>query len=192
MKQHWQSWKKKLSYLLPLGVFILVFPFLMISYLNTISPDGIVIHHTAVPLRLDGSEIDANYIDGIHQSRGFRTFYWGRFYHIGYHYLILPDGRVQHGRPDHCIGAHTRGYNKYLGICLVGDFSSSDNPNGERGLTEPTKEQMQALTELVTSLQNQYEITQNRILLHRELDRATECPGDRFRFSELRERFKGN
>lgn len=40
---------------------------------------------------------------------------------IGYHYVILEDGTVENGRPEYWAGAHARGYNKSLGICLIGD-----------------------------------------------------------------------
>lgn len=62
----------------------------------------------------------------------FETFYWGQIYHIGYHYIILPDGTLESGRPEKCKGAHAVGYNDYLGICLIGDFSPGDNINGEK------------------------------------------------------------
>src|SRR5207237_6323058 len=139
-------------------VAVLVALFFGVSYLNSINPAGIIIHHSAVPPSLDGTPIDAAVIDRIHKRRGYEIFYWGKFYNIGYHYVILPDGTVQKGRPEHCRGAHTQGYNSYIGICLVGDFSSSDNHNGERGLAEPTEAQMHALTELCRSLRQQYQI----------------------------------
>ena len=50
--------------------------------------------------------------------------------HIGYHFLILPDGTVERGRPESMWGAHTRDHNDTLGICLVGDFDRRDNPRG--------------------------------------------------------------
>jgi len=33
-------------------------------------------------------------------------------------------------RPEHCIGAHARtaAMNRYIGICLIGDFSLEDRP----------------------------------------------------------------
>jgi N-acetylmuramoyl-L-alanine amidase len=152
------------------------------SIRNSSRPAGIIIHHAAIPPRPDGRPIDAKLIDEIHSARGYSAFYWGHFYHIGYHYLILPDGTVQPGRPEHCKGAHAPGYNSYIGICLVGDFSSKDNPNGERGLTKPTEAQMQALIELSRNLRQKYQIPANAVLRHHDVSPNTECPGDRFPF----------
>jgi len=83
-------------------VAVLVALFFGVSYLNSIDPAGIIIHHSAVPRSLDGAPIDAAVIDRIHKRRGYEIFYWGKFYNIGYHYVILADGTVQKGRPEHC------------------------------------------------------------------------------------------
>jgi len=87
----------------------------------------------------------------------------GRVYHgngwsaIGYHYVILNgwldsgmynrafDGHLETGRPlddDHIIGtgeigAHTRGHNRSVGICLIGrsgDFTESQIETAKRVL----------------------------------------------------------
>lgn len=60
------------------------------------------------------SEIgDATTIDKWHKKRGFRK--------IGYHFVILPDGRVEIGRDVSEIGAHCKGFNRYsVGTCLIG------------------------------------------------------------------------
>lgn len=92
-------------------VIILLLPLLgmsVLSYRNTITPLGIIIHHSAVPPPPGGTPIDVSVLDSIHEKRGFSIFYWGRTYHVGYHYIILPDGTVQRGRPDHCQGAPSR------------------------------------------------------------------------------------
>ena len=40
---------------------------------------------------------------------------------IGYHKVILRNGKVENGRPEYWIGAHVKGLNKKsLGVCLVG------------------------------------------------------------------------
>jgi len=132
--------------------------FCSVSAENTIRPSGIIIHHSAIPASTDSGSVDVTLIDKIHRARGYRTFYWGRFYDAGYHYIILPDGTVQQGRPEHCKGAHARGYNSYLGICWVGDFSSRDNPYGEEGLMQPTEAQMRSLVGLCRHLKRKYNI----------------------------------
>ena len=150
-------------------------------------PPGIIVHHSATPPRVNGRAIDAAALDRIHATRGFVTFYRGRVYHIGYHFVILQDGTVQRGRPIGCRGAHTHGraiYNRRVGICLVGNFSSKDNPNGAQGPVRPTRAQMKALVRLCRSLMREYEIPVDNVRRHRDFNQ-TECPGDRFPYSRL-------
>lgn len=155
------------------------------SYLNTITPAGIILHHSAVPFPRDGSPLDVRVIDEIHRRRGFSIFYWGRFYHVGYHYIILPDGTVQTGRPERCQGAHTTGYNSLIGICLIGDFSSEGVADSRSGPTRPTPAQMQALIELITRLRQRYNISLDKVIEHRSVNPTTRCPGDQFPFQQL-------
>ena len=135
------------------------------------APAGIVIHHTATG------------------ARGFRAEYRGQSYHIGYHYLILPDGTVQRGRPDWMMGAHTGGHNDYLGICLVGNFDSASNPAGREKPSTPTKEQLGALVKLLTDLLVKYRLHAEDIYRHSDLA-PTACPGDRFPMKEVLRRVK--
>ena len=159
-----------------------------LSLQNTINPKGIVIHHsalTAADLAEFSGPIDVSVIDALHERRGFAVFYWGHVYHIGYHYLILPDGTVQSGRPENCIGAHTQGYNDTLGICLVGNFSSVANPNGELGITQPSPAQLHSLVKLVKELQAKYSLSCSQIHRHQDLKPGTLCPGDRLDWDDL-------
>jgi hypothetical protein len=146
---------------------------------NSVIPRGIVVHHLAVPPEVVPNLTIAE-IDRLHQDRGFGAFYWGRVYHIGYHFVIFPNGAILSGRPEGLRGAHAVGYNNYLGICLVGDFSTRDNPDGRMGLMSPSQEQMRSLVKLTHDLQSKYQIPDARVVLHRELNAQTECPGDRF------------
>jgi N-acetylmuramoyl-L-alanine amidase len=159
--------------------------FCVLSLRNTIRPVGIIIHHSAIPPLASGQPVDIKLIDEIHRKRGYSAFYWGRSYHIGYHYVILPDGTVQQGRPDHCRGSHAVGHNSYIGICLVGDFSSTDNPRGDRGPMSPTDKQLDALARLCSDLQEKYYIPVEKIVRHSDIDPSTECPGDRFSFKDF-------
>jgi N-acetylmuramoyl-L-alanine amidase len=161
----------------------LITAFVGVSYSNSITPTGIIIHHSALPLPPEA--VDARLIDQIHRKRGFSAFYWGRFYHIGYHYIILPNGTIQEGRPEHCRGAHAEGYNSYIGICLVGNFSSEANPNGKFGPAEPTAAQLDALMRLCRELRKKYHFSLEQIRRHSDTNPTTECPGDRFPFSAL-------
>jgi hypothetical protein len=152
------------------------------SYHNTITPDGIIIHHSAFTITREGSPVNMKVLENAHRRRGFGAFYWGRTYYIGYHYIIYPDGRVEQGRPEHCVGAHASGHNSTLGICLIGNFSSKSNPGGEQGALEPTEAQIDALVNLCHDLRARYRIRIERIQRHHDVNRDTECPGDRFSF----------
>ncbi|MBD3293315.1 MAG: hypothetical protein GF393_10355, partial [Armatimonadia bacterium] len=149
-------------------------------------PGGIVIHHTATAGVVDGHRVDAELIASWHEQRGFAAEYRGHVYTIGYHYVVLPDGSVQQGRPEWMVGAHTYGYNDYLGICLVGNFDSGANPAGAQQPARATPEQMSALTNLLDDLLTKYRLTPEDVHGHGELG-ATACPGDRFQMDELRE-----
>lgn len=161
-----------------------------ISIRNSIIPSGIVIHHSAIPPTPDGRPVNSRVIDDIHRERGYGTFYWGRNYYSGFHYVILPDGTVERGRPEHCLGAHALGYNSYIGICLVGDFSSKSNPTGAVGLTEPSTAQLEALTALCRRLREEYGIPMENLVRHSDVNPKTECPGDRFQFREFIKRLQ--
>ncbi len=40
---------------------------------------------------------------------------------IGYHKVIDREGKIEEGRPDYWVGAHTKGLNSQsLGVCLIG------------------------------------------------------------------------
>lgn len=149
-------------------------------------PGGIVIHHTATPGVADGHRVDAERIATWHEQRGFAAEYRGRVYTIGYHYVILPDGTVEQGRPEWMTGAHTYGYNDYLGICLVGNFDSGANPAGGQQPARPTAAQMEALKKLLGDLLTKYRLRPEDVRGHGELG-ATACPGDRFPMDELRD-----
>ena len=79
---------------------------------------GIVIHHTQSPAVWHGVRINEARLNDIHREThpGWRIEWEGRVYYIGYHYVILPDGTVEQGRPEPCPGAHARTYNHWIGI----------------------------------------------------------------------------
>jgi N-acetyl-anhydromuramyl-L-alanine amidase AmpD len=155
----------------------------LISYKNSIEPEGIIIHHTG-PVSADGYPIEVEFLDQFHHQRGYGSFYWGHVYHVGYHYIILPNGTVQQGRPEHLQGAHAHGYNTYLGIALVGDFSSKPQSKVAGVLSQPTTAQMRSLVSLCKNLSRQYQIPADRVLRHSDVAQ-TECPGGRFPFRDV-------
>ncbi len=152
-------------------------------------PAGIVIHHTATGGVVDGHTVDAERIGLWHEQRGFSAEYREHEYTIGYHYVILPDGAVQEGRPEWMMGAHTYGYNDYFGVCLVGNFDSGANPGGGQQPARPTKQQMAALESLLRDLMRKYRLRPEDVHGHSELG-ATACPGDRFPIEGLREQLQ--
>jgi len=147
-------------------------------------PAGIIIHHSASDGYRNGKLLDAATVDADHASKGWATEYHGRTYHIAYHYLILSDGTVEPGRPEGAPGAHTSGHNDYIGVCLVGNFSTVANPDGRMKPDRPTRAQMEHLTALLRDLMHRYDFTVEDIHRHRDF-RRTSCPGDRFPSQQL-------
>ncbi len=105
--------------------------------------DRIIIHCSATK---PGQKCDAKVIDRWHREKGYKM--------IGYHYVILPDGTVEKGRPESMVGAHTTGYNQTsIGICYVGGLDMKGNPCDTR-----TVKQKEALISLVNALCVRYTI----------------------------------
>ncbi len=150
----------------------------VVSFFNTITATGIVFHHTAVIPGENTVPRSGRDIDKYH------LLCFGRMYHVAYHYLIMPNGRVQPGRPERCEGAHAQGYNSYLGISVVGDFSSEDNPTGKKGPIRPSAKQIASLIQLVRRLKDRYHIPLQHIVRHSDIS-STRCPGDRFPFRSV-------
>ena len=156
---------------------------------------GIVIHHSATPIRTNsGTLIDADFINDMHRVRGFRRFKFGRTYNIGYHYVILYDGRVQMGRPESYPGAHVMGRPNYynLGICLVGFFSRQFTHDGHYRINRPTPEQLSELHRLIYRLQVQYAISVGQVRRHCDFQPRQNCPGDKFPWQSFIDTHKEN
>ena len=127
----------------------------------------IVIHHSATATG------NAALFDEWHRKRG-----WDE---LGYHFVIDngrggPDGRIEVGSRwrKQKWGAHTGGtpnneYNNHgIGICLVGDYTTS----------MPAPAQLASLRRLVESLMAAYDIPRGNIIGHRDAPNAkTQCPG---------------
>jgi N-acetyl-anhydromuramyl-L-alanine amidase AmpD len=143
---------------------------------------GIIVHHSVLTSH-GGTRVE-DMLEQLHSGRGYEISCFGKTYHIAYHYLILRNGQVRAGRPERCEGAHARGYNSYLGIALVGDFSSVDNPRGKKGPATPTNAQMRSLIRLCRELRQKYNIPLQHIMPHSAVAR-TECPGDRLQFTRV-------
>jgi len=99
--------------------------------------EKIIIHCSATPAgRWHGAADIARW----HRERGFAG--------IGYHYVILLDGRVERGRPEAEIGAHCAGQNaRSIGVCYIGGTDAKLRPQDTR-----TEAQKTALRKLVSEL----------------------------------------
>lgn len=133
----------------------------------------IVIHHSASPASdKKGVLIDVKVIRKWHLARGWHD--------IGYHFVVLLDGRVEYGRPLNERGAHCAAGNRNayaLGICLVGDFTKNVTPD----------RQLMGAIGLIKGLQKEYGMTSKDIELHREVPGAyTLCPGPLFPATKFR------
>jgi N-acetylmuramoyl-L-alanine amidase len=81
----------------------------------------LILHHTAIAdpaLAMGDHAAETGYmklIERVHLERGWAA--------VGYHFVIMPSGRVYSGRPRSAIGAHAQGSNRdSIGIALAGDF----------------------------------------------------------------------
>ncbi|OLN29263.1 peptidoglycan recognition protein family protein [Desulfosporosinus metallidurans] len=130
----------------------------------------IVIHHTASPTEVRRSgkivPVDAAMIREWHRTRGWSD--------IGYHFVIMPDGRCEDGRPLYRSGAHCNvGHRNFIGIgiCLVGNFSETEVPDT----------QLVGLVNKVVQLLAAFKLGVGDVELHRDVPgAATECPGRYF------------
>ena len=130
----------------------------------------IVIHHTASPteVRRSGKSfpVDVAMIREWHMTKGWSD--------IGYHFLIMPDGRCEEGRPLYRPGAHCNiGHRNFIGIGigLVGNFSEIEVPDA----------QFSGLVTKVVQLMEAFRLGVEAVELHRDVPGvATECPGRYF------------
>ena len=101
--------------------------------LKTEDIKNLIIHCSDTP---DMEDIGALEIHKMHLGFGWEG--------IGYHYIIRKNGKIENGRPEFWIGAHTYGLNKKsLGICLIGRNNFS-------------KEQFKSLHNLLLNCKKKY------------------------------------
>lgn len=126
----------------------------------------IIIHHS------DSKTGNASVIHGWHLGRG-----WSG---IGYHFVILPEGTIQRGRPEWGIGAHSGpgGNGDSIGICLIGKFEEY----------APSEAQLKSLVWLIKEyLYPAY--GQIKVMGHKDV-MPTACPGKLFPWAELKKRLE--
>jgi N-acetylmuramoyl-L-alanine amidase len=102
--------------------------------------DRIVVHCSATP---EGRDIGRTDIERWHvKDNGWR--------HIGYHYIVRLDGKIEIGIPEEMIGIHARGVNSTsIGIVYVGGVDARMQPKDTRTLAQKT-----ALRALIQGLRN--------------------------------------
>jgi N-acetylmuramoyl-L-alanine amidase len=106
--------------------------------------------------------INAEVIDRWHKARGWKG--------IGYHFVILLDGKIETGRMINKCGAHTKGYNcSSIGICYIGGVEK----NGKTPKDTRTPEQIASMLELLRVLRKMY--PDAKIHSHRDFA-AKACP----------------
>lgn len=151
-------------------------------------PPGIVLHDSDSPASWRGIPINAAQLELIHarDHPDWKVECEGKTYHIGYHYVILPDGTIEKGRPDLCIGAHARKHNTWLGICLIGAFSKKRK---RWWPSEPTPQQLDAVLTLCKELMSKYHIPPEMVKRHRDVN-YTYCPGERFPYETIIEELR--
>ena len=147
-------------------------------------PQGIVFHHSETPAKVGKVVINAATLNRINANDhpSWRTEFEGKVYYIGYHYVILPDGIVEPGRPELCVGTHARKFNNWLGICLIGAFDKRHK--GRWWPWYPTQQQRDALVKLTTDLMIKYNIPIENVKRHIDVNQ-TYCPGDYFPYKDI-------
>lgn len=147
-------------------------------------PPGIIFHSSDSPAVWKGIPINAERLEQIHKRDhpDWRTEWEGKVYHIGYHYVILPDGTVEKGRPDHCKGCHAPHFNNWIGVCIIGAFDPSIPYYWYP--SKPTAKQVEAVQQLCKDLMTKYKIPASRIIRHRDA-KKTWCPGRRFPYDRI-------
>ncbi len=93
---------------------------------------------------------------------------------IGYHFVICNgkvensnylkcmDGSIERGRDINRAGAHAKGYNEHIGICLIGKDTFTEN-------------QFKAQAKLINELKKKYDLNNDDIKGHCDVSEKT-CP----------------
>lgn len=129
----------------------------------------VILHHS---LTKDAKVVDFNAIKRYHiHTNGWRD--------IGYHYIIeFVNGSVRtfKGRSTNVSGAHTKGHNDSIGVCVVGNFD----------LAPPSQEHMEELYKLLDDLEKEFGGIE--IKGHCDYSYKT-CPGKKFPLETVKARY---
>lgn len=120
---------------------------------------GIIIHCSATR---EGEWFDIEDVDRWHKERGWKG--------CGYHYVIGLNGDIWPGRAVGEKGAHTKGFNDWVGVCYIGGLDAFGEPCDTR-----TPGQIRAMAELVHSFHLVF--GQITVMGHRDFPGVKkECP----------------
>lgn len=128
--------------------------------------DEIIVHCSATK---EGKAYSSDSINAAHKARKFSSYIdkQGRVRHIGYHYLIHPDGTIEVCRPESKIGCHASGHNaRSIGICYIGGLDARDT-NGTMCKDTRTPQQKASLIKLIKDIKSRYG-TIKRVIGHRD------------------------
>jgi hypothetical protein len=107
----------------------------------------IVVHCTATR---EGQAMTIDQIRAEHKKQGWSD--------VGYHYVVMLDGKVELGRDVDIVGAHVAGHNSYsIGIAYVGGLENKPLPyNKLKAKDTRTDQQKAALLSLLLELRKLY------------------------------------
>lgn len=128
--------------------------------------DEIIIHCSATK---EGKAYSSDSINLAHKARKFSSYVdaKGRVRHIGYHYLIHLDGRIEPCRPESKIGCHASGHNtRSIGICYIGGLDARDT-DGTMIKDTRTPQQKESIIKLIKDIKGRYG-TIIRVIGHRD------------------------
>ena len=118
--------------------------------------NSIVVHCSDTP---KSKPFTAKDIDLWHKERG-----WEK---IGYHFVVLLDGKIEEGRAIIEVGSHAEGFNQNsIGICYIGGANGEDTRTGA---------QKKALLDLIKDLKAKYPSIK-QVLGHRDTGSPKACP----------------
>lgn len=152
--------------------------------------DGLTVHHTASGHAQGGRPVDVEVIAGWHRSKGLGHGYTDERA-CAYHYVVLPDGEVQAGRPLAEANSGSRSLadrTRSLAVVLVGDFEPEHN-RGRFRPDEPTPRQLESLRGIALWACGEYGFGPERVRGHGEVS-PSDCPGERMDMEGLRRSLK--
>lgn len=147
---------------------------------DEVTPGGrtirkLIVHCAATP---EGEDYSVDTIDHSHKSRNFSYYIdpdTKQKRYIGYHYIVLRDGKIERCRPENVRGCHTSNHNyDSIGVCYIGGCPPRKVKDwNKQGKDTRTDEQKSSLVSLLKELKAKY--PKAEIYGHRDFA-AKACP----------------